>query len=365
MMTLSLQTMSSDMYRTNLKTEEITRNFTRKPAYITNWGKAYCGDALELLSFLPDNSINLVMTSPPFALQRKKEYGNKEQGEYIQWLSEFAKLIYRKLTMDGSFVLDLGGAYRKGIPARSLYNFRIPIHFCDELGYYLAEDFYWFNPSKLPSPIEWVNKRKIRAKDSVNTVWWFSKSEYPKANVTNVLTEYSDRMKKLLEDPDKFYDPMRRPSGHDIGKGFGKDNKGAIPSNLLQIPNSESNGAYMAGCKAIAVKRHPARFPAKLPEFFIRFLTEPGDVVLDIFSGSNTTGYVAEKEGREWLAFDSEVEYVAASAFRFLDKGIETHYLRTVYDGVKGIGNINLQEYKKQLRLFREEKTEHEVNKGE
>lgn len=332
-----------------------------KPAYTTDWGSAYCGDSLELLSQFPDNSVNLVMTSPPFALLRKKEYGNKEQHEYIEWLSGFAKVVLKKLTPDGSFVLDLGGAYQKGVPARSLYNFRIPIHFCDDLGFFLAEDFYWFNPSKLPSPIEWVNKRKIRAKDSVNTVWWFSKTEYPKANVTKVLTEYSDRMKKLLEDPDKFYDPKKRPSGHDIGKGFGKANEGAIPSNLLQIPNSESNGSYLSGCKDIGIKSHPARFPAKLPEFFIRFLTEPEDIVVDIFSGSNTTGFVAEKERRNWFAFDSEIEYVAASAFRFLEKGASSEDLIDIYNAIVGGLPLDLTKYKKQISMFREEQATYQT----
>ena len=332
------------------------------PAYTTEWGSAYCGDSLELLKALPDNSINLVMTSPPFALQRKKEYGNKDQGEYIGWLLEFAALVLEKLKSDGSFVLDLGGAYQKGIPARSLYNFRIPIHFCDDLGFYLAEDFYWFNPSKLPSPIEWVNKRKIRAKDSVNTVWWFSKAEFPKADVSKVLTEYSDRMKKLLEDPEKFYDAKKRPSGHDIGKGFGKKNEGAIPSNLLQIPNSESNGAYMSGCKAIDVKQHPARFPAKLPEFFIKFLTDPGDVVLDIFAGSNTTGYVAENLQREWLSFDLEMDYVAPSAFRFLEKGVGVGTLSEVHESIKySRETVMIQDYQSQLRLVREEPARYKV----
>ena len=287
------------------------------PAYLTNGGAAYRGDSLELLAALPDSSINLVLTSPPFALQRKKEYGNKAQAEYVVWLAQFARLIHRKLRDDGSFVLDLGGAYEPGSPTRSLYNFRVPIFFCDELGFHLAEDFYWFNPSKLPSPIEWVNKRKLRAKDAVNTVWWFGKTRSPKANVSKVLTEYSDRMKKLLEDPQGFYTPKKRPSGHDIGKAFGRDNGGAIPPNLLQIPNSESNGSYLRGCKTVGAKSHPARFPAKLPEFFIRFLSEPGDLVLDIFAGSNTTGWVAECEGRQWLAFDDRLDYLATSSFRF------------------------------------------------
>ena len=303
--------------------------------YRTRHGAAYCGDSRELLEQLPDGSVNLVVTSPPFALLRQKEYGNKDQAEYIEWLAGFARIIHRKLRDDGSFVLDLGGAYQKGAPARSLYNFRVLIHFCDDIGFFLAEDFYWFNPSKLPSPIEWVNKRKVRAKDSVNTVWWFSKSENPKANVSNVLAPYSERMKKLLEDPEGFYDPKMRPSGHDIGTGFGKDNGGAIPSNLLQIPNSESNGPYLAGCKAAGIKAHPARFPARLPEFFIRFLTDPGDLVVDIFAGSNTTGSVAEAESRDWLAFDENRSYLAASAFRFLGRKATPEELIGLYGSIQ------------------------------
>lgn len=330
--------------------------FENAPVYSTDMGASFCGDSLELLSKLPNNSINLVLTSPPFALQRKKEYGNKDQTEYIEWLSNFAAIVYQKLKDDGSFVLDLGGAYEKGKPVRSLYNFRIPIHFCDEIGFFLAEDFYWFNPSKLPSPIEWVNKKKIRAKDSVNTVWWFSKSEFPKSDVTKVLTEYSSRMKKLLEDPEKFYDPKKRPSGHDIGKGFGKDNGGAIPSNLLQIPNSESNGQYLRGCKTLGLKAHPARFPSKLPEFFIRFLTEPGDLVVDIFAGSNTTGFVAEQENRYWLAFERELQYLAASSFRFMEEGANEDDIKLLYEEIMSGEAQEIVYHSKQLRLFEKAK---------
>ncbi|MCS6815023.1 MAG: site-specific DNA-methyltransferase [Cyanobacteria bacterium] len=315
-------------------------------------GASFCGDSLELLSKLPNSSINLVLTSPPFALQRRKEYGNKDQAEYIEWLANFAAIVYQKLKDDGSFVLDLGGAYEKGKPVRSLYNFRIPIHFCDEIGFFLAEDFYWFNPSKLPSPIEWVNKKKIRAKDSVNTVWWFSKSEFPKSDITRVLTEYSSRMKKLLENPEKFYNPKKRPSGHDISKGFGKDNGGAIPSNLLQIPNSESNGQYLRGCKALGLKAHPARFPSKLPEFFIRFLTEPGDLVVDIFAGSNTTGFVAEQENRYWLAFERELQYLATSSFRFIEEDANEDDIRLLYEEIMSGAAKEIVHHSRQLRLF-------------
>jgi site-specific DNA-methyltransferase (cytosine-N4-specific) len=219
------------------------------------------------------------------------------------------------------------------VPVRSLHNYRVLLRLCDECGFFLAEEFFWHNTAKLPSPIEWVNKRKIRVKDSVNTIWWLSKTENPKADVKQVLAPYSERMKKLIEDPDGFYRPKDRPSGHDISKGFGKDNGGAIPSNLLQYPNTDSNSFYLRMCKETGLEPHPARFPAALPEFFIKFLTCPGDTVVDIFAGSNTTGHVAEKLGRDWLALECERGYLSASAFRFLeDRSVEEirRFLRDV-----------------------------------
>lgn len=331
----------------------MTLNFlNHQPLYSTALGQAYCSDSRNLLAELPDNSIDLVITSPPFALLREKEYGNENQGAYVNWLSEFGSLVFQKLKDSGSFVLDLGGAYKRGVPSRSLYNFRVLIHFCDVIGFNLAEEFYWFNPSKLPSPIEWVNKRKIRAKDAVNTVWWFSKTDFPKANVSNVLVPYSERMKKLLKNPEQFYSAKKRPSGHDISNNFGVDNGGAIPSNLLQIANSSSNDRYDRFCKLLSIKRHPARFPRQLPEFFVKFLTAPGDLVLDIFSGSNTTGEVCEALDRKWLAFDNDLKYVAASACRFLNENIGENELRTIYNSILEGNNLLVGENRSQGSLF-------------
>jgi site-specific DNA-methyltransferase (cytosine-N4-specific) len=277
-----------------------------------------CADSRQVLRELPKGSIDLIVTSPPFALLRKKSYGNEDQENYVAWLSEFGKVAQDALKDTGSFVLDLGGAYQRGRPVRSLHNFRVLLDFCDNLGYRLAEEFFWYNPAKLPSPIEWVNKRKIRAKDAVNTVWWFSRTDHPKADVRRVLTPYSERMKTLLKDPDKFYKPKVRPSGHDIAASFGQGNGGAIPSNLLQIPNTESNSHYIRTCKALVRESHPARFPAALPEFFIKFLTDPGDLVVDIFSGSNTTGEAAQKLERQWLSIELDRDYAELSAIRFM-----------------------------------------------
>jgi len=272
---------------------------------------------------VPDESVDLVVTSPPFALQRQKAYGNLTREPYVDWLVSFAKPVWRVLKPAGSLVLDLGGAYESGRPVRSLYNFRVLVRLCDEFGFRLAEEFFWFNPAKLPSPIEWVNKRKIRVKDAVNTVWWLSKTDFPKADVRRVLVPYSERMRKLLRDSSRFYTPKKRPSGHDISGNFGVDNGGAIPPNLLEFPNTDSNSHYLRSCKLLNIESHPARFPEKLPAFFINFLTDPHDLVLDIFAGSNTTGYAAEKLGRRWLAFEKDREYLAASAFRFMQDSSE------------------------------------------
>jgi site-specific DNA-methyltransferase (cytosine-N4-specific) len=263
--------------------------------YRTKLGKAIVCDSLKWLLATKSDSIDLVITSPPFALQRKKEYGNRDQSAYVDWIIDFGHEIFRVLKKTGSFVLDLGGAYKKGRPVRSLYNYRVLIRMCDECGFRLAEEFFWHNPSKLPSPIEWVNKRKIRVKDSVNTVWWFSKSDFPKSDVRKILSPYSNRMKKLLEDPDSFYKPRKRPSGHDISKSFGSSNNGgAIPPNLLQFPNSDSNSNYLRLCKQYGAKRHPARFPAKLPEFFIDFLTlAPGLATVLKVNSNHPMAYVA------------------------------------------------------------------------
>lgn len=301
----------------------------QRPIYKTKLGSAYVIDALVALKALPDKSVDLVLTSPPFALQRQKLYGNVAESDYVAWIKPFGAEVFRVLKDSGSFVLDLGGAYQPRVPARSLYNFRVLLSLCDEIGFKLAEDFYWFNPAKLPSPIEWVNKRKIRVKDAVNTVWWLSKTEWPKVDVRNVLQPYSERMKKLIENPESFYKPKKRPSGHDISSGFGKNNGGAIPPNLLTIPNTDSNSSYLKLCKEYGLERHPARFPDALPRFFIRMLTDEEDLVVDIFAGSNTTGAVAEELRRKWIATEICQAYLVASALRFLE-GVASKEITTL-----------------------------------
>jgi len=284
------------------------------PYYETQMGKAFIGDTLKLIKNVPDNSINLILTSPPYGLRKKKEYGNADPEIYVKWFSPFAKEFFRVLKPDGSFVLNIGGGWEKGTPTRSLYQFDLLLYLCKELKFHLAEEFIWYKPAALPTPAEWVTIRRIRVKDSIEYVWWLSKKPFPKADNRNVLQPYSESMKQLLING---YTPKERPSGHKISKKFKIDNKGSIPPNVLIFSNTESNSHYLRMCKKNDVKPHPARFPAKLPEFFIKFLTNKGDVVFDPFAGSNVTGEVAERLERKWLAFETVKEYLIGSKFRF------------------------------------------------
>jgi DNA modification methylase len=296
------------------------------PYYETDRGTAYLGDSLNYLKLIPNDSINLILTSPPFALTSQKEYGNKSSEDYVEWFLQFAKEIYRILKNDGSFVVDLGGAYLPGYPTRSLYQYELLIRLVKEINFHLAQEFFHYNPARLPAPAEWVNVRRVRVKDSVNLVWWLSKTEYPKADNRKVLRPYSDAMKQLLK---KGYKAKMRPSGHNITDKFNRENEGSIPpnilefndfeetSNVLELGNNESNSKYMMKCKEAGIKPHPAKFPIRFADFFVKFLTDENDVVLDPFAGSNTTGFASQNNHRNWLAFEKDETYLKGSLFRF------------------------------------------------
>jgi len=282
--------------------------------YETELGRAYCADALEILTEIPDNSIDLVVTSPPYALHFKKEYGNADQDRYLDWITPFCVEIQRVLKPEGSFALNIGGAWTPGSPTRSLYHVRLLLYLCDRLGFHLCQEFFWYNPAKMPAPAEWVNVQRIRVKDSVEYIYWLGKTERPKACNANVLQAYSKDMLRLIE---RGIAATKRPSGHVIKGSFAEDRGGSIPANLIQCGNNESNSAYLQALKARGRKIHPARFPAELPRFFMKFCTEPGDRVLDPFAGSNTTGKVAEELGRAWIAIEKNEDYWEDSKLRF------------------------------------------------
>lgn len=291
-----------------------------RPSYLTTaLGHVFLADSLEYMrEEVQDQSVDLIMTSPPFGLVRKKDYGNPDASDYLDWFRPFAIEFRRVLAERGSLVIDIGGAWVPGQATRSLYHFKLVIMLCEELGFHLAQEFYWWNPSRLPSPAEWVTVRRIRVKDAVNTVWWLSPTPWPKASNRRVLHPYSDSQLSLFENG---YTPKKRPSGHEISANFSNRNPGAIPPNLIAIANTESNSAYLRYCEQEGIDPHPARYPAALPEFFVRMVTDRGDLVLDPFAGSCVTGEVCERLGRRWVCIDSVEEYLRGASGRFMPRG--------------------------------------------
>lgn len=287
-----------------------------RPFFETVFGEAYLGDAVEVTRCLATESVNLIVTSPPFPLtfQKKKPYGTVDIGGYITWFLPLADELRRVLKPDGSFVIDIGGVWNKGLPTRSLYQHHLLIALHEKVGLHLAQDFYWYNPGALPAPAEWVNVRRIRVKCAVNQVWWLSKTPWPHANNREVLKQYSGDMQRLLV---RGYRAKTRPSGHNITTKFSKNHGGAIPPNLIELGNNDSNGEYLKRCRKAHLPIHPARFPRGLPEFFIKLCSRPGDTVLDPFAGSNVTGEAAERLGRKWIAIELAKDYLEGSKFRF------------------------------------------------
>src|SRR5580658_192265 len=324
--------MPGNRAHTEVNAADVSALLAQKPLYRTTHGAAFLGDSQELLAGMPTGSVNLVFTSPPYALHFKKEYGNAHKRDYVRWFIPFATQILRVLKDDGSFVLNIGGSYNEGKPTRSLYHFHLLIALVEEVGFHLAQECFWHNPAKMPMPAEWVTVRRIRIKDSVEYVWWFSKTPWPKANNARVLKEYSPDMIRLSR---RGVRPTVRPSGHVIRDSFDKvEAGGAIPPNVveselpeeLELPipeamlkfgNNAANDEYAKRSKELGLKMHPARFPPALPEFFIKLLTDEGDTVIDPFAGSNTTGVVAEGLRRRWIAMERKAEYLEASKVRF------------------------------------------------
>jgi site-specific DNA-methyltransferase (cytosine-N4-specific) len=305
--------------------------------YRTRRGQLFAGraeDALGSPLLAPwRGKVQLVFTSPPFPLKRKKKYGNQTGDAYAAWLASFAEPLARMLTPDGSIVLELGNGWNPGLPTVSTVGIKALLAFQEAANLHLCQEFICFNPARLPTPAEWVTITRTRVKDAFTRVWWLAPTPHPKADNRRVLTEYSDSMRRLLRKG--TYKQVLRPSQHVISeRSFLTNHGGAIPPNVLvppesdvepqavlSIPNTASCDPYHRVCRELGVPRHPAVMPESLVGFFVRMLTDEGDVVLDPFAGSNTTGAVAEELGRQWVGIEADADYAEQSRVRFETPG--------------------------------------------
>lgn len=312
-----------------------------RPVQRTRHGSYYIGESLNLfagdLGRRLQGKVSLVLTSPPFPLNNKKSYGNLDGEHYKNWLASMANPLSKVLKPDGSIVIELGNAWVKGRPVQSLLHLKSLIALAESPGakLRLCQQFVCYNPARLPSPAPWVTVKRIRVTDSFTHVWWLAKSDYPKADNRRILRPYSRSMNRLLSK--RRYNTGKRPSEHTIGRvSFLKNHGGSIAHNFIEleamlpgfevrlpnairIANTNSNDFFLRTCREQHLNPHPARMPVELAAFFIEFLTDPGDLILDPFAGSNTTGFVAELLGRRWVSFDISGDYVEQSRIRFDD----------------------------------------------
>jgi site-specific DNA-methyltransferase (cytosine-N4-specific) len=309
----------------------------RPVLYTTKFGEyhiAKCEDAIVALN-KKGVKAQLILTSPPFPLNNKKKYGNLTGDEYFSWFCGLAELFSNVLTPNGSIIIEMGNAWEPNRPIQSLLAINSLLAFVqnEHAGLRLCQEFICYNPARLPSPAQWVTVNRIRAVDSFSRIWWMSNSDYPKADNRKILRPYSKSMKKLLET--KKFNSGKRPSQHVISeKGFLNDNGGSIshnvlelqpyqdeevrlPHSMLKVANTKSNDHFTKTCKEKGIIPHPARMPMEVASYFIDFLTDKDDIVLDPFAGSNTTGFSAEMAQRNWIGIDSDEQYGEQSKIRF------------------------------------------------
>lgn len=304
----------------NIFNKPPNKNYNEK-IYSTDKGECWSGDSLKLMKNIKNSSVDLIFTSPPYALLKQKEYGNVSQKEYVKWFRGFADEFFRVLKDSGSLVINIGSSWIKGKPIKSLYHYELLIDLCQnpnepEKKFNLCQELFWNNPAKMPLPVQWVNVKRERIKETVENIFWLSKTEHPKSNNKEVLTPYKSDMKKLLKT--QKYNQGKRPSGSIVTDKWGKNNGGAIPSNLLNVSNTGVDDFRKKLIKK-GYNQHPAIFPSELPKFFIKMCTNKNDLVLDPFAGSNMTGFVAEKEGRKWISIEKKRVYCRHSKLRFND----------------------------------------------
>ena len=252
----------------------------------------YLGDCKEVLKQIPDDSVDLIFTSPPYADQRKRTYGGIHPDHYVSWFLPISEQLKRVLKPTGTFVLNIKEKVLNG--ERSTYVMELILEMKRQQGWLWTEEFIWHKKNCYPG--KWPN----RFRDSWERLIQFNKTKRFYMNQEAVMIPMGDWSKtrlKKLSDTDKIRDESK------VGSGFGKnisnwlDRKMAYPTNVLHLATECNN------------KNHSAAFPEGLPEWFIKLFTKEGDTVLDPFMGSGTTNTVAKRMRRNSIGIEIVPEY--------------------------------------------------------
>lgn len=289
-------------------------------AYSTDLGLALWGCCSSVFPRI-DEPIALVLTSPPYPLRKARAYGGPSESSYTDFICSALEPLVKNLLPGGSIALNVSNdCFVTGSPARSTYIEKLTLALEERLSLSLMDRIVWQNPSKPPGPMQWASKSRQQLCVGYEPVLWFTND--PKACFADnrrVLQPHSDRQKRLIAQGGESRSADYGDGAYKLRPGsYGRPTEGRIPRNVLQIGHASQEVvrarrvAHEAG-----LPTHGAMMPLRLAMFLIQFLTQPGQLVTDLFAGWNTTGLAAELTERRWITTERIAEYAAGSGSRF------------------------------------------------
>ena len=257
--------------------------------------RIFNADCLDALTKIPDNSINVIITSPPYAQQRKKSYDSIPESDYVEWFLPITKELKRVLTDDGSFVLNIKEPASNG--ERSTFVLELIIEMRKQ-GWFWVEEYVWNKKNSFPG--KWPN----RFRDAWERCLHFTKNKKFKMNQDEVMVpmgKWAETRFNSLSDEDKIRHNSASKSGFGRKVENWIDRDMAYPTNVLEFATVCYN------------KGHSAAFPEELPEWFIKLFSDKDDLVLDPFLGSGTTAVVAKRLERYYVGIEKQKKYYKLS----------------------------------------------------
>ncbi len=282
----------------------------------TPGGQALWGMLETAVGAFDDQAIDLLFTSPPYPGALKTYInGDLDEENWVSFMMDMINGFAPKMSSTGSMMLNVAETYVPGLPVKQEHLTKLRMRLASETRFRVLDTLYWHNSSRLASPFEWVAKRRIRLKPSVEPVLWISENPYAKANNRNVLQDYK------RPPSETYHKGGVRPGGHKMSEhGFSRDNGGSIASSLFTAGGSAGSKAYRDGLKRDGLPQHPAIMPEALAQHCIKLATDVGDLVVDPMSGSLTTARACETLKREWVCIDSSLSYLAGARHKFPDR---------------------------------------------
>ncbi len=268
-----------------------------------------------------DEPIALCISSPPYPLRKARDYGGPDERQYVDFICAALEPIVRSLLPGGSIVLNLSGdIFESKKPSRSLYLERLVLALNDRLGLALMDRIPWVNYSKPPAPTYWACVNRVQLATAYEPLYWFTNDpDHVRADNRRVLEAHSAQHQRLMALGGEGRSATYGNGAYRIRPdSFGRVTAGRIPRNVMERGHACSDTkAYRRQAHAMGLPKHGAIQPTSIPDFFIRFLTEPGELVVDPFGGTVKTGLAAERLGRRWLVTEWMYEYLRGAAEMF------------------------------------------------